>query len=157
MTTSEDLNSGGTRVEPGYSIPIANETLDTDNNFYFSNVNNTLTFYNSGLYRVDMFIQAKTTINVSAQPGYNIISVGLKKVGRDEPTIYVGNSIVGNTNTPTLLVATGYINLTYPNEWFEIVNTGKYPILVSSPDVEDTASESSFVSQAVNIFIQKIR
>ncbi len=157
VTTNEDLDIGGTIVPSGYSIPIANEILDMNDNFYFSNVNNSLTFYHPGIYRIDMFIQARTTTEVSAQPGYNVISVGLKKLGREEPTIYVGNSIIGNTKTPSLLVATGYINLTYSNEWFEIVNTGKYPIVIDSPSQESLATESSFASQAVNIIIQKIR
>ncbi len=158
ITTSEDVEPNGTEVKPGYSIPIAIETLDTDNNYYFSDRNSTLTFYNPGIYRIDILVQAKTTVNVSAQPGYNVISVGLKKVGIvEEPTIYVGNSVIGNPNTPTLLVATGYVNLTTPNEWFEIINTGKYPIIVTSPSIDELNTESSFASQAVTIFIQKIK
>lgn len=154
LTTSEDLDNGTYIVEPEENFPLALKTMDTQSLFYINSTNNTITFYKKGIYRIDFFVIARPTHPVSPQAGSNIISVGFKKVG--EPTVYAGVSVWANDTQPVLVNGSGVINLTYDKEWFELSNLGKYSVVVESPSIDDLVIESSLVTPAVSILIQKI-
>ncbi len=154
LTTSEDLDNGTYIVEPDENFPLALKTMDTDSLFYINSDNNTITFFKKGIYRIDFSVIAHPTLPVSPQAGSNIISVGFKKVG--ESTVYAGISVRANNTDSVLVNGSGVINLTYDREWFELANLGKYSVIVESPSVDDLITESSLVTPAVSILIQKI-
>ncbi len=155
MTTSKDLSDGDYLVEPSYNVPIAAKTTDTDDLFYVNSVNDTITFFKAGTYRVDFSVLAKIPAPVSPQTNSNIISIGFKKVG--DPTVYAGSTIWGDYNTPTLVTGTGIIELPYDKEWFELTNLGKNSFYVESPSLDQLNTEYALVSPAVTIVIQKIK
>lgn len=154
VTSNEGIPSDGFKVDPDERIPLEIEVLDNTNNFYVSSQNNTITFLRQGIYRIDFVIQARTSTQVSAQDGSNIISIGFRRL--DESTVYAGNSVWGSQTTPTTIVGHGIVNLTYPKQLFELVNLGKFPIFLQSPKIESLGTESSFASPIVTIMIQAI-
>ncbi len=155
LTTVKDLQNGSVTVENNDNLPIASKTIDTTSSFYLNTRNNTITFLNAGLYRVDFSAVVRTSAQNGQQPGSNVISIGFKKVG--ESTIYTGTSVWGDTSKPTLVTGYGIINCTTGKEWCQLTNLGKYPIIVESPSIDLLSTESSLVSPAVTIIIQKLK
>ncbi len=155
ITFNETVPPGGLKVDPDDRLPLETEIYDSDNLFYVSNVNNTITFMEKGIYKIDFTVQAHASEQINNQEAANIISVGFVK--QEEPTVYAGNSVWGSKTTPTTISGHGIINLTYPKQLFELLNLGKYPIYLQSPKIDSLSTESSFASPIVTIMIQKIK
>ena len=84
-----------------------------------------------------------------------MVAIGFKKV--DEETVYAGGSMWDSDNSTVYIIGKGIVTLPYENEIFELVNLGKYPIYLNSPNSAYIYSESSFVNPVVNLSIQKIK
>ncbi len=151
ITTSEDYPDGET-VKPDYSLPIENSILDDDKLCYLNTINRSITIMKSGTYVIYFTVSAKATKSVT--PNSNAISVGFTRL--QEPTVYAGSAVWGNTNTPSLLVGFGTFIVTTPI-WFELKNLSKYDIILDSPKTDDLDTESFFSSPIVSIVIQKIK
>lgn len=154
MTSYSDNPSGGIKVDADDRLPLETKVTDNTNSFYVTDRNNTITFLRKGMYRVDFIVQARTSDGVSALEASNIISIGFRKI--EESTVYAGNSVWGSAQTPTTISGFGIVNLTYPNQLFELVNLGKYPIYLQSPKLDSLGTESSFANPVVTIMIQAI-
>ena len=150
-----DIPQDGLEVAPGDRLPIELEVTDTDGRFYSNEINDTITILKAGIYKITFIVQAHTTTQQSLLPGSNVISIGFKKLY--EETIYAGNSVIGNTTVPASIVGQGIINLTYDKELFELINLGKYPIYLQSPDSQYISSQSSFANPIVSIIIETIQ
>ncbi len=152
LTFNADDPKNGVTVNPTDRIPLETEIYDEDKIFYVSNVNNTITILKKGVFKVYFTVQALAFGDGTDQ---SVISIGFRRL--EDPTVYAGNSVWGNKTTPTTIVGQGIINLTYPNQLFELVNLGKYPICLKSPDVDTLNTQSSFVSPLVSIIIEEIK
>ncbi len=149
--TSNEYATGGTEiVSSDERVPLELMIMDMGSRFYLSTENNTITFMDAGIYKLDFFIQARTQ-NASS----GVISVGFKKAY--ESTVYAGNTVYASSTTPTLIVGHGMVNLPYGKEVFELVNLGKAPFVLASPSESYLNSESSFANPVVSIIIQKIQ
>ncbi len=155
LTFNEEMPKGGVVVNPTDRIPLETEIYDNDKIFYVSNGNNTITIMKAGVYKVYFTVQARATGQTSGLDDSNVISIGFRRL--EDPTVYAGNSVWGNKTTPTTIVGQGIINLTYPNQLFELVNLGRFPIYLQSPDVDTLNTESSFISPLVSIIIEEIK
>ncbi len=153
LTTSKDIERGSYTVQSKYNLPLKEKTVDTDSNFYISLVNDTITIYQAGIYRVDFMAQVRSVTPLSPDKDSNIISIGIKRVGEDK--IYGGTSIYGREE-PTLVTGSVIITLS-GNEWIELTNLGKNPIVVEGPSVDSLATTSSLVTPVVMIVIQKLK
>lgn len=150
ITTSEAYPDGY-EVLSDYPIPLELKTLDMNEGFYLSTQNNSITFLKTGMYFVMFAVQAKAK---KSNTDSNIISIGLRRLG--EPTIYAACSTWGNSSNSSLLMGFGTVNIVNP-DWYELVNTGKSPIIVAAPKINNLATESSLASPIVSIVIQKIK
>ncbi len=153
MTTSADLEDRSYLVESDDNLPISLKMIDTDSNFYLDSRNNTITFFKAGIYKIEFMAIARPSASILANS--NIISIGITKVG--EPTVYAGTTVVGNSALPTIVTGSGIINLPYDREWFELSNLGNNTIIIESPSTSVLATESSLVSPAVTVMIQKLQ
>ncbi len=154
VSSNEDVPQGGLEIPADERLPLEIMVLDNTKSFFVSNVNKTITFLRKGIYRIDFIVQAHTVDQVSALESANIISIGFRKLY--ESTVYAGNTVWGSKTTPTTIVGHGIVNLTYPNQLFELVNLGKYPIFLQSPKTESLGTDSSFANPIVTIMIQAI-
>ena len=150
MTSNEYATGGTENVPSDGRVPLELTIMDMGSRFYLSTENNTITFMDAGIYKLDFFIQARTQNSASG-----VISVGFKKAY--ESTVYAGNTVYANSTTPTLIVGHGMVNLPYGKEVFELVNLGKTPFVLASPSGNYLYSESSFANPVVSIMIQKIQ
>ncbi len=153
ITTSEGYSKNH-EVASNEAIPLEIKMLDTDSTLYLSSVNNTITFLKEGTFLVIFTVLAKTKSQPTSEKNPNIISIGLRKW--NEPTVYAGCSLWGNSSTPTLLIGYGTINAQY-RDLFEIVNTGTASFILEGPTSDELATESSLASPLVNLLIQKIK
>ncbi len=155
LTTSKDLTDGTYIVDYDENFPIATMSLDTSSNYYIDSRNNTITIFETGIYRIDFMVMAHPTAPVSPQAGSDVISVAFKKVGLDD--ICFGTSVWTNGGKSVLITGTGYINQTVPRGWYELSNVGKYAVIVESPPTDSLIIDSPLVTPAVSIMIQKVR
>lgn len=153
LTFNEDVPKEGIEVNPTDRIPLETEIYDDDKIFYVSNGNNTITIMKKGVYKVYFTVQARAFGD--GQDDSSIISIGFRRL--EDPTVYAGNSVWGSKTTPTTVVGQGIINLTYPNQLFELVNLGRHPIYLKSPDVDTLNTQSFFISPLVSIIIEEIK
>ncbi len=153
ITTSEDINGSAT-INPTYEIPIKTKTIDTNKLFYLSDINDTITFYESGVYKITFSLLARLSDSFPGSSD-NIISVSIKKVGED--IILSGCSLWANRTIPTLISGSCVVNLNNAAEWIEIVNTGKSPLVIESPSLSDISSSSALSTPVVTVTIEKLK
>ncbi len=142
----------GVTVDTQDKIPLKNEILNMDNMIYFSNINNTVTFLKNGKYRIDFSVQAQPISSYQQELGGNIISLGFADFTEK---VNFGNSVWGNGSNPISVTGFGYITVTEPM-WFEILNTGKFPIKLQSPKLNTINTNLDCASPIVTLMIQKI-
>ena len=136
-------------------VPIEIKIGDDDNLFILNDEENTITFTSKGTYFIDFYIEAHPINGTPLKDDHDMIAVGFKKL--DEETVYAGGSMWDDTKSTVYVIGKGVVSLPYDNETFELVNLGKYPIYLNSPNGAYIYSESSFVNPVVCISIQKIK
>ncbi len=155
MTMSEDVGSSGMEIIPESNLPLTLLVNDNDSSYYLDQRSRTITFLKQGIFRIDFIVQACSKNPGSVMQESNIMSVGFKKVG--EPTVYAGSSVWSSSNTPSLIVGHGIINLPYKNEWFSLVNLGKSSFYVQGPSTDALMIQSSLATPVVSLIIQKLQ
>ena len=136
-------------------IPLDVKIGDDTSQFILNEEDKTITFVNSGMYYIDFIVQAHPVNGTTFNDDHDMIAIGFKKT--DEPTVYAGGSVWCLTSTPVNIIGKGIVNLPYENEVFELVNLGKYPIYLNSPNRSYMYTYSSFINPVVSLSIQKIK
>ncbi len=136
-------------------IPFDVKIGDDSNLFKLDLEENTITFLQTGTYYIDFIVQAHPINQTPLKDDHDMVAIGFKKV--DEETVYAGGSMWDSDNSTVYIIGKGIVTLPYENEIFELVNLGKYPIYLNSPNSAYIYSESSFVNPVVNLSIQKIK
>lgn len=151
ITTNSNASGSGIEVLSGDPLPLEKEITDTNDIFYLSSENNTITFLEAGIYNVSFMVQART----NDLQDTDFISIGFRK--RWDNNILAGNSVWANKTTPTLIMGQGIVDLPYPKELFELVNLSKNSIFLQSPDLKNLNTTSDLANPIINITIQKIK
>ncbi len=146
--TDEEVKSKG-------KIPLDVKIGDETNLFTLNTDDNTITFLKSGTYYIDFVVQAHPINQTPLKDDHDMIAIGFKKV--DEETVYAGGCIWGYDDSTVYVIGKGIVTLPYENEIFELVNLGKYPIYLNSPNGAYIYSESSFINPIVSLTIQKVK
>ncbi len=155
LTTSKDLQNNPLVLQPQDNLPLKLMTIDTDSNYYLNTTNNTIIFYNAGLYKIEFSASVRTNSQGSGKNDSNVISLGFKKVG-EEP-VYIGTSTWGNPTTPTLVTGHGILDFKSSKMWCQITNLSKVPIVLESPSVNSLNTNYSLVSPVVTLLIERLK
>lgn len=154
MTANDNLDTFGITVESKMRIPIDTKIYDMNQNFTLTD-DNTIIFKESGVYRIDIMVEAYMS-GSAIYPGQNaIIGIGLKKV--DEPTVYVGGATWDYQEPVVRINAHGIVTTVLENDEFELINTTLDTIHLLSPGANNLAINSFFANPIVTIVIEKLK
>ena len=154
MTANDNLDNFGITVDSNMRIPIDTKIYDMNQNFTLTD-DNTIIFKESGVYRIDIMIEAYMSTSV-IYPGQNeVIGFGFKKVG--EPTVYVGGTTWDFQEPVVRINAHGIVTTVLENDEFELVNTAQDTIHLLSPGANNLTTNSFFANPIVTIIIEKLK
>ena len=154
MTANDDLDAYGITVASNTRIPIDTKIFDMNNDFTL-NEDNTITFKEGGVYRIDIMVQAYSA-SAAIYPGqYEVVGIGLRKV--NEPTIYVGGCTWDYQEPVLRINAHGIVTTVLNNDTFELINTAQDTIHLVSPSVNNLIAKSFFANPIVTIVIEKLK
>ncbi len=152
LVTFHNNNSNGYQVAVGERLPLKYKATDHQNLCVLDTNNNTIRFTKGGIYRVDFSINASLQ-TTSFQPEKDFVAVGFRKVG--ENIIYAGDSAWYKEEPTTKLVGQGVFLIANPEqEPMELVNLSKKELILNTPLVEKTLSDSYFLNPVVSMLIQ---
>lgn len=154
VTYLENQTDEGQRVESKARLPLTRVEMDPNKYITLNEADNTFSFNMAGWYRVTMVVSAYT--NYADDQAFNqdtdFVAVGLCEVGTDN--IYVGASQWIYDEFPIPMFAQGIISVPVPNKTYEIINTTKREIYLSTPKLEHTASKSYFTTLPLSVVIE---
>lgn len=154
MTANDDLDAYGITVASGSRVPIDTKIYDMNNNFVL-NSDNTITFKEGGVYRIDFMVQSYSSSSAIYPGQYEVIGVGLRKVG--EPTIYIGGSTWDHQEPVVRINAHGIVTTVLNNDIFEIINTAQDTIHLVSPSSNNLITKSFFANPIFTMVIEKLK
>lgn len=154
VTYLENQTDEGQRVESEARLPLTRVEMDPNKYITLNEADNTFTFNVAGWYRVTMVVSAYT--NYADDQAFNqdtdFVAVGLCEVGTDN--IYVGASQWIYDEFPIPMLAQGIISVPVPNKTYELKNTTKREIYLSTPKLEHTATKSYFTTLPLSIVVE---
>ncbi len=154
MTANDSLDTYGIPVESNGRIPIDTKVYDMEESFTL-NDDYTITFKEGGVYRIEFMIEAYSSSSVIYPGQYDVIGVGLRKVG--EPTIYVGGCIWDYKESVVRINAHGIVTTVLNDDEFELVNTSQDTIHLVSPGSNNLITDSFFANTIVTMTIEKLK
>ncbi len=154
MTANDDLDAYGITVASNARLPIDTKIYDMNNSFTL-NEDNTITFKEGGVYRVDFMVEAYSSGSAIYPGQYEVIGVGLRKVG--ETTIYVGGSTWDYQEPVVRINAHGIVTTVLNDDVFELVNTAQDTIHLVSPSSNNLITDSFFANPILTIVIEKLK
>ena len=154
FTTFNNTTSQGYQIASNARLPITRKDMDNANIATLDTTNNTIKLDKEGVYRIDFIVRASRTITSSGfDQSKDIISIGFKKT--NENIIYAGGTSWLKDEPSTTIVGQGMFVIKDPqNEEFELVNTTKDLIYLTTPLLENTTSESYYINPVVSILIE---
>lgn len=144
--------SSGYQIPSGNRIPLSRVAMD---NLRLCEItsSNTILFHQGGVYRIDFVVNAVVTPEEVFDPTKNIVSVGFKKINED--IVYAGGSSWYTTDPSVKIVGQGMFIVSEPyKDELELVNMSKDTLLLNTPFLQYTISDSYFVNPVVSILIQ---
>lgn len=143
----------GYTVNPNQRLPLLRKDIDNTNMCQIDPSQYTIKFNKQGVYRVEFIVNAYITPTSVFNKNDDIIAIGLKKIG--EPIIYAGGSVWYNADHNVRITGQGIFVIGNTNtEIIELVNLSKQPIILNTPLLQDTLSESYFINPVVSMIIQ---
>ena len=154
MTANDDLDAYGITVESNGRIPIDTKIYDMNSDFIL-NQDNTITFKESGVYRIEFMVEAYSAGSAIYPGQYEVIGVGLRKVG--ETTIYVGGCTWDYQEPVVRINAHGIVTTALSNDVFELINTAQDTIHLVSPSSNNLTTKSFFANPILTMVIEKLK
>ncbi len=154
MTANDDLDAYGITVNSNARLPIDTKIFDMNEDFTL-NDDNTITFKNGGVYKIDIMVEAYSSGSAIYPGQYEVIGIGLRKVG--ETTIYVGGCTWDFQEPVVRINAHGIVTTVLNNDVFELINTAQDTIHLVSPNVNNLITDSFFANPILTIVIEKLK
>ena len=154
ITTYNIDTTSGHIVASGQRLPLTTKSYDNSNLCIIDTSENIIKFNISGVYKVDFVVNASpTAVGSNFNKDSDFISVGFKKVNED--IIYAGGS-AWYMNEPSLsIVGQGlFVISDTDNDKIELVNMSKNNLILNTPSIFDTLSNSYHVNPIITIVIQ---
>lgn len=133
-------------------LPIGRIELDIDKLINLNSNDNTISFNETGYYKISFIINARIMQNNDFDPNTDFISIGLREVNTDN--IYIGSSKFIYNNSYNTLNAEGIISVIDTNKNYELVNLSKKDIYLNTPDIINIKSNSYFTNPLISIIIE---
>ncbi len=135
-------------------LPI--DRIENDNGGLFSlDQDNTIHFNKDGVYKINFIVNARVTYEneSSFNPFQDLVAIGFKKL--NETIIYAGACVYIPDQAPRTLVGQGLMVIKdHTQEACELINLTKREILLDSPKIETTLSDSYVTSPLLTIIIE---
>ncbi len=142
----------GIKIESGGRLPLMR--LETNYGNLISIKNNTITFNETGVYRITFSTNARCQMTSSIFDLItDFIAIGFREVG-GEGILAAGNTWV--EHVPKSLVGQGVFVVSDVNTPYELVNLQKKTIYIHGCDITETISDSYFTSALLSIIITKL-
>lgn len=153
VTFNNGTDVDGIKVESNERLPIDRLELDISNLITLDSKNKTINFNEIGYYKITFTVSAYPAVNdIDFDPTKDIVSVGFKEIDTDNAYVGVGQWVYNAE--PVQLLGQGIITITNKDVSYELVNLGKYPIYLLTPDIAYIASKSYFSNSLVTMVIE---
>ncbi len=155
ITYNNNFFTNGYEVPSQTRLPL--DRLESDNGGLFALNQNedTISFNKDGVYKITFIVNAKVMFenDTSYNQFRDIVSVGFKKVG--EEIIYAGATMYIPDQHSRTLVGQGLMVIRdHTQEKCELVNMTKREILLDTPKIETTLSNSYIISPLLTIILE---
>lgn len=153
VTFNDGKSANGIKIESKKRIPIDRMELDVSNLTTLDSTNKTIKFNETGYYKITFTISAYPAVNdIEFDPTKDIVSVGFRQINTDNA--YIGVSQFVYNAEPVQLLGQGIIAVIDKEITYELINLGKYPIYLLTPDIANIATTSYFSNPLVTIVIE---
>lgn len=152
VTFNNNTTYEGLTINSLERLPIGRIELDIDKLINLNSNDNTISFNETGYYKISFIINARIMQNNDFDPNTDFISIGLREVNTDN--IYIGSSKFIYNNSYNTLNAEGIISVIDTNKNYELVNLSKKDIYLNTPDIINIKSNSYFTNPLISIIIE---
>lgn len=152
VTFNNNTTYEGLTINSLERLPIGRIELDIDKLINLNSNDNTISFNETGYYKISFIINARIMQNNDFDPNTDFISIGLREVNTDN--IYIGSSKFIYNNSYNTLNAEGIISVMDTNKNYELVNLSKKDIYLNTPDIINIKSNSYFTNPLISIIIE---
>lgn len=153
VTFNDGTSIDGIEVESNKRLPIDRVELDISSLVTIDSINKTIKFNELGYYKISFTVSAYPAVNdVDFDPTKDIVSIGFREINTDNSYIGVGQWVYNAE--PVQLLGQGIIAVIDKENLYELVNLGKYPIYLLTPDIRNIESKSYFSNSLITMIIE---
>lgn len=153
VTFNDRTSVDGIKINSNERLPIDRLELDISKLITLDSINKTIKFNETGYYKISFTVSAYPAVNdIEFDPTKDIVSVGFRQIDTDNSYIGVGQWVYNAE--PVQLLGQGIIAVADKDLLYELVNLGKYPIYLLTPDINNIASKSYFSNSLITMIIE---
>lgn len=148
-------NNSNYVVASNERLPLTRKDADNTGICILDTINNTIKLKKEGTYRIDFVVNAYVDKNERDYENTDVVAVGFKKV--NEEIVYVGGCTWYTPGPAVRVIGQGLIIIKNPDlEELELVNMSTKSIVLNTPYLENTLSDSYYVNPVITMVIQYV-
>lgn len=148
ITTYNNNLPTGYTIASNNRLPLSAKTYDNGNLCSVDSTDNTITFNQEGVYKIDFVVN---TYHSNTNSLATMAAVGFKKL--NEPTVYAGGSLWYGQSVSSPIVGQGLFVIGKAGEKMEFLNLSKTNLTLNTPLLDDILSDSYLVNPLITITI----